>query len=424
MIDQLEYWISLLNLPDNLHTIVVKTVIVAVVIILCILVDIVTRKVVAAILHKIILRTKTTWDDVIVNRGVLNRLSHIAPAVVVYFLGPLIFSEIEWLTQLIQRLSLAYMVGISVFALFSLFDGLNDIYSSFERAKRRPIKGYIQLLKIFAALVGIVIIITTILNKSPIGFLSGIGAMSAILILVFKDTILGFVSGIQISSNNLVQIGDWIEIPKYGADGTVIEISLQNMQIQNWDKTISTVPLYALVSDSFKNWRGMTESGGRRIKRSIYIDMRSIHFCSPELLDRLGKFKLLHEYITHRRDEVVQHNSEQGIAEDDTISGRRMTNIGTFRAYIVAYLKNNPNINTDMTFLVRHLQPGPQGLPIEIYVFSKEQEWVNFEIIQADIMDHLLAVMQEFELKVFQSPSGGDLQSLADGIGSTEQHNL
>jgi len=416
MISLLESWISLLNLPDTFHAIVVKVLLLGAVVLLCFLADVITRKVIAAVLHKIVEKTKTTWDDIIIGKGVLNRLSHIAPAVIVFFLGPLIFPEIGWLTELIRRLCIAYMIGIAIIALFSLFDGLNDIYTSFEKAKRRPIKGYIQLLKIFIALVGIVLIITTILKKSPIGFLSGIGAMSAILILVFKDTILGFVSGIQISANNLVQIGDWIEIPKYGADGTVLDISLQNMRIQNWDKTISTVPLYALVSDSFKNWRGMTESGGRRIKRSIYIDMHSVKFCTPEMLEKLGRYRLLTDYISRRQEEIAEHNRDFSVDADDVLSARRMTNLGTFRAYIMAYLKSNPKIHSDMTFLVRHLQPGPQGLPIEFYVFSNDQEWVNFEGIQADIMDHLLAVLPEFELKVFQSPSGGDFQSLANRL--------
>jgi miniconductance mechanosensitive channel len=417
MMALLESWITLLGLPQNIEIIILKAIFIVIVIGLCILADFIARRVITSLLSKIVRKTKTTWDDIIVNKGVLSKLSHIAPAIVVYFLGPFIFPEYSWVAEFLQRLTSAYMIGLAVLVLSSLFDAVNDIYLSFEISKKRPIKGYLQLLKIFFTLVGIVLIIATILKKSPIGFLSGIGAMSAILILVFRDSILGFVSGIQITSNNLVQLGDWIEVPKYGADGTVIDMTLQSVRIQNWDKTISTVPLYALVSDTFKNWRGMTESGGRRIKRSIFIDMRSVIFCTPEMIEKLAKYRLLTDFIEQRQGEIALHNRTIGVDGEDILSGRRMTNVGVFRAYIIAYLKNNPKIHPEMTFLVRHLQPGSQGLPIEIYVFSNDQAWVNFEGIQADIIDHLLAVLPEFELRIFQSPSGSDIKAIAEKLG-------
>ncbi len=264
---------------------------------------------------------------------------------------------------------------------------------------------------------GLVLIVTTILDKSPLGILSGIGALSAVLLLVFRDTILGLVAGVQLSSNAMIHIGDWIEMPKYGADGDVIDVTLQTVKVQNWDKTITTIPIYSLVSDSFKNWRGMSESGGRRIKRAISIDMRTVKFCTLEMIDRFKRYALIGDYVTRRQAEITAHNAERGLDETDLLSSRRMTNLGTFRAYIAAYLRSHPMINKEMTFLIRHLPPGPTGLPIEIYVFSADKVWANYEGIQADIFDHLLAVIPEFELEVFQQPSGSDIERLAEKFG-------
>jgi miniconductance mechanosensitive channel len=218
----------------------------------------------------------------------------------------------------------------------------------------------------------------------------------------------------------MIQIGDWIEMPKYGADGDVIDVTLQTVKVQNWDKTITSIPIYSLVSDSFKNWRGMSESGGRRIKRSISIDMRTVKFCTREMVERFKRYALIREYVSQKEEEIAAHNSEKGLEESDLLSSRRMTNLGTFRAYIAAYLRAHPLINKDMTFLIRHLPPGPTGLPIEIYVFSADKVWANYESIQADIFDHLLAVIPEFELEVFQQPSGSDLERLGQESGSSE----
>jgi len=413
-----ESWFLFLGLSDRPATVLARVAIVIVIVALSLLANFIAKKILSTVVRRIVRKTQSRWDDIIYDRGVLNRLSHIAPALVVYFMNPLAFPEIEWATAVIQRGSIAYMIAVAVLVVDVVLESVNEIYMTHsEQSRQRPIKGYIQLLKILFYIVGLVLIVTTILDKSPVGILSGIGALSAVLLLVFRDTILGLVAGVQLSSNQMVHIGDWIEMPKYGADGDVIDVTLQTVKVQNWDKTITTIPIYSLVSDSFKNWRGMSESGGRRIKRSLSIDMRTVKFCTPEMIDRFKRYALISDYVTQRQDEIVAYNTERGLDESDLLSSRRMTNLGTFRAYIAAYLRSHPMINKEMTFLIRHLPPGPTGLPIEIYVFSADQVWANYEGIQADIFDHLLAVIPEFELEVFQQPSGSDIERLVESTG-------
>jgi miniconductance mechanosensitive channel len=340
----------------------------------------------------------------------------LAPAVVFYFLGEAAFPENDVLIDIIQRIAIVYMIGVAILVIDSILNAVTDIYSTFSISRTRPINGYIQVLKILLYIVGIIVMVTTILNTSPLGLLSGIGAMSAVLLLVFKDSILGFVSGIQLTANNMVHIGDWIEMQRYGADGEVTEINLQTIKVQNWDKTISTIPVYALVSDSFKNWRGMMESGGRRIKRAVHIDIRSIKFCTNEMLRKFRKIEYLKEYIDDKVKEIEQYNRTTNLDISEMINGRRLTNIGIFRAYLIEYLKNHPNIHNSMLFIVRQLQAGPQGLPIEIYVFCTDQRWAYYEAIQADLFDHIFAIIPEFDLRVYQEPSGWDFQELSESI--------
>ncbi len=367
------------------------------------------RRLVLATVNAIIKRTHITWDDVLLEHHVFSRLSHLAPAIVFYAAAP-IFAG---MAGLIQRLSMVYMIFVGVSVFYAFVNSLVSIYNRREVARQRPIKGYAQLVKIILFVVVAIISIGTLMNQSPWVLLSGIGAMTAVIILVFKDTILGFLASIQLTSNDMVRIGDWVEMPKYGADGDVIDVTLHTVKVRNWDKTITTIPTYALISDSFKNWRGMQESGGRRIKRSMNVDMSSIKFCSKEMLDRYQKYDLIADYVKSRREEIAQWNREHNVDTSELINGRNMTNLGTFRAYCVAYLKSHPKIRQDMTFLVRHLAPQENGLPIEIYVFSGDQAWANYEGIMADIFDHLLAVVPWFELRVFQRPSGYDLRGIA-----------
>jgi miniconductance mechanosensitive channel len=302
---------------------------------------------------------------------------------------------------------------VLLFVFEALLSASDEIYRGKQVSKIRPIKGYIQVAKIVLFIFLGIVAIAVLMNRSPLLLLSGFGAMTAIILLLFKDSILGLVASIQLAGNDMVRLGDWIEMPKYGADGDVVDVSLTTVKVQNWDKTITTIPAYSLISDSFKNWRGMTESGGRRIKRALNLDMNSVRFCDPDMLVRLGKIQALQPYLEQKQRELKEFNEKHNIDPTSPVNGRNLTNIGTFRAYVVAYLKQHPKIRQDMTFLVRQLAPGPQGMPLEVYVFSNDQVWANYEAIQADIFDHLMAVVPEFGLRVFQYPTGADLQSLA-----------
>jgi miniconductance mechanosensitive channel len=296
----------------------------------------------------------------------------------------------------------------------AVINAFHEIYHRLPISKGRNIKGFVQVVKIIFYFAGIILIISIFSGAAPKVLLGGLGAMAAVLILVFKDTILGFVASIQLSANKMVNVGDWISMPKYDADGDVIDISLTTVKVQNWDKTIATVPTYALVSQSFNNWKGMEDSGGRRIKRSINIDMSSVGFLDEAQIEKFRKFHLLNQYITKMNKEISDYNKSLKLDDSIVTNGRRLTNLGTFRVYLENYLHSHPKINQDMTFLVRHLQPTEKGIPMEIYVFSKDQAWANYEAIQADIFDHILAIMPEFGLRVFQNPTGSDFQSLSD----------
>lgn len=362
--------------------------------------------------HAIVKRTKTRWDDILAEKKVFVKLALLAPAIIINFLSDHMLADFEFLNRIIDIALTIYMVIIFVNVVSSVLNAFNEIYQSYDIAKEKPIKGYIQVVKIITYIIAAVIIITVLLGDQNFGWLAGFGAFSAVLMLIFKDPILGFVGGIQLSANNMVRIGDWIEMPKYGADGTVIDISLTTVKVQNWNRTITTIPTYTLVTDYFKNWRGMEESGGRRIKRSINIDMNSIKFCTPEMLERFKKFEYVADYVKDTENIISVYNEKKRIDNDVLVNGRRQTNIGVFRAYLKGYLRNNPVVNNDMTFLVRQLQPGSDGLPIEVYVFSKDQEWAKYEDNQADIFDHIFAVVPEFDLRVYQQPSGRDFASL------------
>jgi miniconductance mechanosensitive channel len=294
----------------------------------------------------------------------------------------------------------------------AFLSALSDMYEKTKYSERMHIKSYIQITKLIVNILGAVVIVAVLIGKNPVWLLSGLGAMTAVLLLIFKDTILSLVASIQISSNDLFKVGDWIEAPQFGADGDVIDIALHAVKIQNWDKTISIIPTNKLIASAFRNWRGMSESGGRRIKRSLFIDMNSIHLCDETSLQKFTRFELLREYIKRKQKELLEHNKANNIDTTEIINGRRLTNIGTFRAYIKAYLRNNSQIHPNMTFLVRQLEPTAKGLPIQIYVFTSDTDWVRYEGIQADIFDHLLAIIPEFGLKIFQSPTGKDLGKL------------
>ena len=296
-------------------------------------------------------------------------------------------------------------------AIYSALDAANDIADYNHVSRRLPIKSFVQLFKLFLFFVAVIISISVLADQSPVYFLSGLGVMTGLVMLVFRDTILGFVAGIQLAANRMVSTGDWIEMDKYGANGSVVEVSLTTVKVQNWDNTLSMIPAYALVSDAFKNWRGMSESGGRRIKRSVSIDMESIHFLSEEEQARLSKVNCLKEYFANKSKEIAEFNTS--VEDSDMlVNSRHLTNIGTFRAYLIEYVTRHPLIHNDMTLLVRQLASTSEGVPIEVYVFTTDIRWNNYEEIQGDIFDHIFAILPEFGLRVFQGPTGTDIRSL------------
>lgn len=372
----------------------------------------ITKKIILQLVHHTAKKTRTQWDDQLVKHKVFTRLSHLAPSTVIYLLAPLASMGDMSLCQGMQTAAFIYMVAVGWFVVGAFFNALTAIYNTYEFSKRIPIRSFIQVAKIILAITGVIVVLSILLQKDPTKLLAGMGAMTAILMLIFKDSILGLVAGIQLSSNDMIHLGDWIDMPKFGADGDVIDISLTTIKVQNWDKTISTIPAYALISDSFKNWRGMKQSGGRRIKRNIHLDMNTIRFCDDAMLQKFKKFQYIKDYIEQKQQELTAWNTDQKVDKSELVNGRRLTNVGTFRAYLVAYLKHHPKVHKHMTFLVRHLEPTAQGLPIQIYVFCTDQVWANYEAIQADIFDHILAVIPEFGLRVYQQPSGVDVQKL------------
>ena len=356
-------------------------------------------------------RTRNKWDDLLNQHQLFKRLASLAPVIVFYLGVDLLLPPTEAATELFRRLALVFFVLTGTRVLEALLRAARDLLSTSTIARGRPIRGYIDAVNLVVYILAGIFIIAILTNKSPWGILSILGGFTVVLLLVFKDTILGFVASLQLAGHDMVRIGDWIEMPKYGADGDVIDVSIHTVKVQNWDKTITTIPTYALVSDTFKNWRGMSESGGRRIKRSLFLDMNSIKFCTDEMLERFSRYQLLKDYLAARQEEIERANRDQGVDSSVLINGRHQTNIGVFRAYVIAYLKNHPKIHQEMTFLVRHLEPGPNGLPLQIYVFSNDQVWANYEAIQADIFDHLLAAIPEFELRIFQNPTGHDFRT-------------
>jgi len=360
------------------------------------------------VISRVIGHTKTDWDDVLLEKKFFPNVARLAPAIVLYGLTPIVFAGYDTGSQITQSIIFAYIIITCMLIIDSFFNAILTIYLSFDVSNEIPITGFIQVIKILLYAVSILLIISVIFNKSPLVLLSGLGAMTAILMLIFKDSILGLIAGIQLISNKMLSRGDWMEMPKYGADGDVTDITLTTVKVQNWDKTITTIPTYALITDSFKNWSGMQKSGGRRIKRSLYIDVNTIRFCTDDMLQRYSKIRYIADYIDAKNKEVEDYNKNLKLNNTDSVNRRRLTNIGTLRAYIIAYLKNHPMINQDMTFLVRQLQPTENGLPLQIYVFCKDKEWSNYEAIQSDIFDLMLAIVPEFDLRIFQRPSGSD----------------
>ena len=372
------------------------------------------KLIIIRVLKRIAKQTKSIWDDVLLEKKVFNRMAFLLPGILIYQFAPATLEEFPGLVISVVKVTNLYIVFVVLLIINSFFNAVYAIYEDTEFARLHPIKGYIQVAKIIVFIVGGILILSYLFNQTSLYLLGGLGAFSAVMLLIFKDPILGLVGGIQLSANDMVRKGDWINMPKFSADGTVVEISLTTVKVQNWDNTITTLPTYSLVSDAFQNYRGMQESGGRRLKRSININMQSVKFCTPEMLERFRKIRLISEYVDQKEAELNTYNIENNIDDEVLINGRRQTNLGVFRAYLEAFLQNHPMVHQDMTLLVRQLQPTDLGIPMEIYVFSRITEWAAFENLQSDIFDHILAIIPLFDLQVFQSPTGDDFRKLSD----------
>lgn len=416
MIERLDYqlkeWLLSKGLAEGNAILLKELIEIVAVLVIATIAFYVARKILITIFHRITRKTVTRWDDILFEKKFFSRLAYLVPAYIILQLAPMALTEYARVSTLILRAVEIYMLFVTILIFNSILSASEAIYQRYEMSKVRPIKGYVQIAKMIIYLIIGVLIFSIIIGKSPLALLAGMGALSAVLMLIFKDSILGFVGGIQLSANDMMRKGDWITVPKYGADGDVLDITLTTVKIQNFDKTITTVPTYAFISDSFQNWRGMEESGVRRIKRSVNIDMQSIQFCTPEMLERFSKFQHVARYIDEKEKEIQEFNKERNIDNSVLLNGRRQTNIGVFRAYLRGYLKNNEKINPDMTMMVRQLQPTDNGLPLEIYAFSRIQEWVAYEGVQSDIFDHVLAAVTMFDLRVFQNPAGSDVRAL------------
>ena len=374
------------------------------------------RLIVEKIVHTFIKKSPSKRDDILIKNKVFRKLCLIIPAYIVRVFTLSALPSFPTLAATIILITKVYEVFIYSRVIDAILTTLNEIYDTYEISKSKPIKGFTQVLKTIVYIICILLIIAILTQKQLSNILIGLGTLSAVLMLVFKDPILGFVGGIQLTINDMLRIGDWIVMEKSKADGEVLEIGLTTVKVQNWDKTITTIPTYSLISDSFTNWRGMENSGGRRIARSFIIDIDTVKFCTPEMLERFKKFQLVSQYIIDQEKEIEEYNKANNIDDSNLVNGRRQTNIGIFRAYLNAYLANCPFINKDMTFMVRQLSPTETGVPIQIYAFSSNKAWISYENIQSDIFDHVFAVVTMFDLKIYQKPSSNSIAATFEAV--------
>ena len=389
--DTITMWLQQLGVQPESMGAVHRIVAVAGILLLAYVAHWLCRKVVVTTVKKLTSKTQNKWDDYLFNDRVLNDFCHMVPPIVITALIPFVFPNEPMTLAFVLKICWIYITIVVVRLICTFLTSLYTISSEHEKLKERSMKGFYQMMKLIVICVGTIIIISTLIDKDPVKILTGLGASAAILTLVFKDTIMGLVAGVQLTANDMLRPGDWITMPKYGADGSVLEVTLTTVKVQNWDKTISTIPPYALVNDSFQNWRGMRESGGRRVKRSINIDMHTVRFCTPEELE------------TFRKEEWMQGFEA---------TGKEEVNLYVFRHYLEHYLRTHPKVNQNLTLMIRQLQPTAEGMPIELYFFSDGTEWIPYERLQAEVFDHLLATVHQFGLKVFQSPTGLDLRYL------------
>jgi miniconductance mechanosensitive channel len=377
-----------------------------------IMADLVAKRLLLVAVRAVVTRTRSAWDDALVAHKVFARLAQIVPAIIIYAGIGLVPDYPDAVEQVVRNVVRAYMILMLVLTLTALLSAANQIYEGRPESSGRPIKGFVQLAQVAIYILGAILLIAVLIDRSPVVLLSGLGALAAVLLIVFRDTLLSLVASVQLTGQDMIRVGDWLEVPQFGADGDVIDVALYTVTVQNWDKTITKIPTHRLISDSFKNWRGMSESGGRRIKRSINVDFNSIRFLSDEEVQRFTGFALLKDYIKAKEAELKAYNDALHAPGKSGVNLRRLTNIGTFRAYIYNYLKHHPKIHERMTLIVRQLQPGTEGLPMEIYCFSNDTQWAAYEGIQDDIFDHVFAIAPEFGLRLYQRPAGADLKEI------------
>ncbi|MGY8648615.1 MAG: mechanosensitive ion channel family protein [Verrucomicrobiales bacterium] len=408
----LSSWIGNQNwVPDSLNNPVVVLILLLGILGISAIIYLVFRPLILRWVKHFVGKSGITWDNELMGHGVFRWLTHLLPGVFIFLVAPGLFESAPYFGKILRTASALYILVACYLVFDSMVNALQTIYSRTPAGRKINLTTFAQVAKLLAALIAIILSLAVIFDKSPLVLLGGLGVFASVLMLVFKDVILGFIAGIQLATNRMLARGDWLEMPSHQADGNVELIGLTTVKVRNWDRTVTTIPTYALISDSFKNWQGMSESNGRRIKRSFLIDSNSIRLCDEEMLERFGEIEHISEYLDAKEKEIKQSNSKIREARlNNRVNGRRLTNVGTFRAYIEGYLKTHPDINQEMTLLVRQLDTKGRGIPIEIYCFSSNKEWNAYESIQADIFDHLYAVTPEFDLRIFQEPTGYDFQ--------------
>jgi miniconductance mechanosensitive channel len=405
-------WLTDVGVKEDWLQWVMLAVDIALIILIVVVIDWISRKLVFRVVYHIVKRSKATWDDILYERRVFRGVAHIIPALLIRYFVPYYFNEFPGITGPVHFLTEVYIIIILAYVFNKFLTTLNEVFQQSDSLKDKPTESYIQLGKIVLFLGVGVYLLSILIGKEPIWILTTLSAATAVLLLIFRDPILGLVASITMSANDIVRIGDWVAFEKYGADGEVVRFSLTTVQIQNWDNTISTVPTYAFMSESFKNYRNMQQLGARRIKRSLHIKMGSVKHADQDLLERLKKVHFLTNIIEERSKQISAYNEAHNIDKSMLINGRHMTNLGLFRFYVAEFLRNHPKIRQDIHMMVRHLQPSETGIPVEVYCFTSDILWVNFEAIQADIMDHLIASLSYFDLEIFESPTG-NLERLA-----------
>jgi miniconductance mechanosensitive channel len=372
----------------------------------------ITRKLLIQVIHTLAYKSKTKWDDYLVKNKFFAALAHLVPFIFLEGFIQIVFSDFPLLSTFLFRITSLVIIVIGLYTILRFLSTARDVLIEKPRLKDKPIESYFQLGKILTTGLFIILMVSVAFKINPLVIVTSMGALTAILLLIFKDTILGFVGSIQLAANDMIRIGDWITMEKFGADGDVVEINLATVKIQNFDKTITTIPTYSFISDSFKNWRGMLDSDGRRLMRAINIKIQSIKFCTPEMLHKFGEIELIKDYIHMQEEAVLNYNSTHNINRKVLLNGRNQTNIGVFRHYCVKYLESHPGINPDMALMVRQLEPSEKGIPIQLYAFTMTKEWAVYETEVSDIFDHLLAAVHYFELEVFENPAGSDMRSI------------